>query len=170
MAVTVFVWPKRGNYVGHVSLLVGTQYISFWPVDEAGKKDVTLKRSHEPSFMPGYEDDCRAEGGLEARQLTLWSLDEAAMSEARDELMKAGYRYNLLKMNCSSFAAALLEVGSRRKPSFVPAMDPKQYLARTQMGRKVGRSVVFACGPLCVWTPEQLLRYAEELEHGAAVS
>jgi hypothetical protein len=91
---------------------MGTHYISFWPVDEAGKKDVTLKRTHEPSFMPDYDADCRAEGGTEARQLTLWGLDEAAMLEAHGELMKAGCRYNLRRMNCSSFAAALLDIGS----------------------------------------------------------
>lgn len=167
MAVTVFVWPRQGSNVGHASLLVGTQYISFWPADAAGKKDATLKRSHEPSFMASYDDDFRAEGGVNARELTLWNLDENAMLEARDELMKTGCRYNLLRMNCSSFAAALLEVGSGRKPSFVPAVHPRDYIDHSQAGRKISRSVVFVCGPLCVWTPEQLLRYAEELQHGA---
>ena len=89
------------------------------------------------------------------------------MLEARDELLKTGCRYNLLKMNCSSFAAALLEIGSQRRPSFVPAVNPKEYIGRSQVGQKVGRSVVFACWPLCAWTPVQLFRYAEELAHGA---
>ena len=38
----VHVWPPHGNMVGHSSLSFGTDYISFWPADTAGKKDLKI--------------------------------------------------------------------------------------------------------------------------------
>lgn len=168
MAVIVYVWPKDANHIGHASLQVGAHYISFWPADEAGKKDVTVKRSHDVIFMTDYASDCRAEGGRQAQSLSLYTLNEDAMLKARDQMTQTGCRYNLLKMNCSSFAAALLEVGSKRKPSFVPAIQPREYIGNSKLERRAADSIVFARGSLCSWTPEQLWVYAHELAHGGA--
>jgi hypothetical protein len=170
MAVIVYVWPKDATHIGHASLQVNTHYISFWPADEAGKKDVTIKRSHDVIFMPDYISDCRAEGGREAKSISLYTLDEGAMLEARDQMTQTGCRYNLLKMNCSSFAAALLEFGSKRKPSFVPAIQPRDYIGNSKFGRKATGSIVFSRGSLCSWTPEQLWMYAHELAHGGTAA
>ena len=163
MAVVVYVWKKQGQFIGHVSLRVGARYVSFWPADSAGKKDVLVKRSHEPEFIPDYETDFVNEGEREPEKVTLWNLNEIAMIKARNELERGGCRYNLLKMNCSSFAAALLEAGSGHKPSFVPTVHPREYIGNTKPGRKMAGSIVIARGPLQVWTPEQVLLYAHEL-------
>jgi hypothetical protein len=124
------------------------------------------KRSHPPSFSANYQEDVVNEGMREAEKLTLWTLDKDAMTEAAAEMLSAGCRYNLVKMNCSSFAAALLEAGSGRPPSFVPSVDPAHYVGQTKGASTVARSIIFARGGLSVWTPDQLLLYAKELEHG----
>lgn len=63
----VHVWPPHGNMVGHASLSFGTDYVSFWPADAAGKKDLKIKRSHPGHFMAALQEDIAAEGGRQPR-------------------------------------------------------------------------------------------------------
>lgn len=56
----VHIWLPHGNQVGHASLTVRGIYFSFWPEDDAGKKDLKSKRSHAGSLMQTIEDDIQA--------------------------------------------------------------------------------------------------------------
>ena len=163
MAVVVYVWKKHGQFIGHVALRIGAHYVSFWPADSAGKKDILVKRSHAPAFIADYETDFISEGEREPETVTLFHLNEIAMIEAHKELERQGIRYNLLNMNCSSFAAALLETGSGYKPSFLPRVQPREYIGNTKSGRKMAGSITLTWGALHAWTPEQVLVYAHEL-------
>lgn len=118
MASTVYVWSRSDSYIGHASSKVGAYYMSLWPEDAAGKNDVLLKRTHSADFVPSYDIDFMNEGEREPEKVILWDLDEMAIIKAFRELRTDGVRYNLIRMNCSSLVATLLEVGSQRPPTF----------------------------------------------------
>jgi hypothetical protein len=163
MAVTLYVWRKGAQHIGHASLHIGDVYVSFWPEDAAGKKDVTLKQSHRAAFMETLEEDIINEGNRQPQALRIEHLDEAAMLRTFVDLGAAECRYNVLRMNCSSFAAALLEAGSGRPPSFQPTVDPLDYLGSGQGTRKLTQALMLRYRSTAIWTPEQLWLYATEL-------
>ncbi|GLS26824.1 hypothetical protein [Marinibactrum halimedae] len=70
----VHVWQPSGNMVGHASLSFGTNYVSFWPEDAAGKKDLKIKRSHPGSFISDLNEDIEAEGNRYPTTITLGHL------------------------------------------------------------------------------------------------
>lgn len=49
MIVTVNVWKLRPENPGHVSLQIGSVYMSYWPSNAAGKKDVKIGQTHDVS-------------------------------------------------------------------------------------------------------------------------
>ena len=57
--VTLYVWKLRADNPGHVSMQIGNTYISYWPSDAAGKKDVKVGQTHEPAFPKSYATDER---------------------------------------------------------------------------------------------------------------
>lgn len=142
---------------------VGAFYMSLWPEDAAGKKDVVVKRTHGADFVTSYDIDFMNEGEREPEKVALWSLDETAMIKAFREVRTNGIRYNLMRMNCSSLVATMLEVGSKRSPTFSPVIDVTEYAGHKKSGRKLSAAVSITRRQLCVWTPEQVLRYAREL-------
>ncbi len=149
MAVKVHVWPKNGNNVGHASLQVGSDYISYWPDEGVGKKDVKKKASQAPAYMTHYLDDVRAESNKHAITVILNGLDEEAILDYWTKIRSDGIRYQLKNHNCSHVVAACLYEGSKAKPTFKPSAA---HYGR--LGKVLGQGV---------WTPDQVLLYAHEL-------
>ncbi|GLR69271.1 hypothetical protein [Agaribacter marinus] len=76
----VHVWPPHGDMVGHASLSFGANYVSFWPEDAAGKKDLKIKRSHPGSFRSALHEDIQAEGGLKPTTIVISRINEEKLS------------------------------------------------------------------------------------------
>ncbi|GAB1258521.1 hypothetical protein NBRC116494_30230 [Aurantivibrio plasticivorans] len=145
----VHVWPPHDGMVGHASLSFGTDYVSFWPADGAGKKDLKIKRSQAGHFMGALAEDISAEGGRQPLTVMIPSIDEAALSRYIAEIMSDIPQYQLARNNCSNIVASCLKVASGRDPSFHPCAQDYG-----RMGRFLGRGI---------WTPNEVLRYAREL-------
>lgn len=145
----VHIWLPHGNHVGHASLTIRGIYFSFWPEDNAGKKDLKSKRSHPGSLMQTIEDDIRAEDGMIPRTFEMKGLDENAVIEYVTGVQENLPRYQLARNNCSHVVAAALMAGAGRKPSFIPHAG-----SYGRLGRIVG---------IGIWTPDQVLKFVQEL-------
>src|SRR5512137_676870 len=111
MGTIVHVWSMTADngYIGHVSLTVAGDYMSFWPGEAGGKKDVKVNVTHAPHYPRSYRVDCRLENGPCDKEVYLDGLDERAMAEAWDAFVHSQARYNIVRNNCSTLAAAILE-------------------------------------------------------------
>ncbi len=147
--LNVHVWLPHGNMVGHASLSFGTNYVSFWPEDAAGKKDLKIKRSHPGHFMSALREDIRSEGGRQPITVTIPRIDEEKLSRFVADLISNTPRYQLARYNCSHVIAECLKVACNKEPSFHPSAQ--NY---SKLGKVLGRGI---------WTPYEILRYAREL-------
>lgn len=151
----VHVWPPHSNLVGHASLSFGTNYVSFWPEDAAGKKDLKIKRSHPGAFMRALEEDIQSEGGRKPITITLPNINADKLSRHVAELVSNTPRYQLAKYNCSHVVADCLKVACEKEPSFNPSAHDYG-----KFGKVLGRGI---------WTPNEILRYARELSLPAGI-
>lgn len=147
--IKVHVWLPYGEYVGHASLSVGEDYISFWPEEAAGKKDLKTKRRVPGSFKNSLMDDIICEGGRPPFTVELDNLDEGAVLDYIAALRSKIPTYQLARYNCSHVVAHALMAGSGEEPSFIPNAG-----AYGRVGRVLGRGI---------WTPHQVLRFAREV-------
>jgi len=145
----VHVWLPHNNMVGHASLSFGTNYVSFWPEDAAGKKDLKIKRSHPGSFMNALHEDIQAEGDRQPTTVTIPNINQENLSRFVADLVSNTPRYQLAKYNCSNVVAECLKVACDKDPSFHPTAQDYG-----KLGRALGRGI---------WTPKEILRYAREL-------
>ncbi len=145
----VHVWLPDSSNVGHTSLSIGEDYISFWPHGSAGKKDLKIKRSQPGMLVPSLHEDIVNEGHRQPITIELSSLDEAAVLDYIVELRANTPRYQLARNNCSHIVAGALEAGAGGKASFRPHAG--QY---GNLGRILGAGI---------WTPDQVLKFAREL-------
>jgi len=143
------VWLPHNNMVGHASLSFGTNYVSFWPEDAAGKKDLKIKRSHPGSFMNALHEDIQAEGDRQPTTVTIPNINQEKLSRFVADLVSNTPRYQLAKYNCSNVVAECLKVACDKDPSFHPTAQDYG-----KLGRALGRGI---------WTPKEILRYAREL-------
>lgn len=135
--------------VGHASLSFSSNYVSFWPNDGAGKKDLKIKRSHPGHFMVGLQEDIAAEGDRKPITVIIPESNEQELSRFIADLMSDTPRYQLARYNCSSVVAECLKVACDKDPSFHPSAH--EY---GRLGKLLGRGI---------WTPNEILRYAREL-------
>ena len=159
---TLYVWKAHGGDVGHVSLEVGDTYISYWPNEAAGKNDVKLGASHEAMFPRGYAFDRRLERRSSDEQVQMTKLDADRVQKAWVAFRNNPRRYNMVEHNCSTVVASLLKIGSGKEPSFVPGVLIDDY-ARDWAQRMFLR-VRFFSKRITMWTPDDVLRYALEIE------
>ena len=89
----VHVWLPHGSMVGYVSISFGTTYISFWPADGAGKKDLKIKRRQLGHFMQALEEDIQSEGNRSPVTVTLNNVDTVSLSKHIQELQRAVPQY-----------------------------------------------------------------------------
>lgn len=145
----IHVWQPHGNMVGHASLSFGANYVSFWPEDAAGKKDLKIKRSHPGSFMNALHEDVQAEGGRQPITVTIPHINQEKLSRFVAELISNAPRYQLARYNCSNVVAECLKIACDREPGFRPTAHDYG-----RIGKVLGRGI---------WTPNEILRYAREL-------
>lgn len=162
MSVILHVWKVSPDNVGHVSLQVGTTYISYWPNESAGKSDVKVGSTHGVMFPPSYAHDRKLERKACDETLELKTLDTARIEQAWAAFRQGPRRYNLLDHNCSTVIASLLRIGSGVEPSFVPGVLIDDY-ASGWTQRMLFR-VRFFSRRIRMWTPDDVLRYALEIE------
>ena len=145
----VHVWLPHGSMVGHASLSFETNYISFWPEDAAGKKDLKIKRSHPGSFMNALHEDIQAEDNRQPTTVVIQNINTEKLEDFIFKLQRNIPRYQLAKFNCSNVVADCLKIACNKEPSF--RLSAKDY-------GKLGQ--IFGQG---IWTPNEILRYAREL-------
>lgn len=145
----VHVWKPHGNMVGHASLSFGGNYVSFWPEDGAGKKDLKIKRSHPGTFIEALHEDIQAEDGRQPETVVLQNINEDKLEDFILELQRQAPRYQLARYNCSNVVADCLKVACDTGPSFHPTAHDYG-----KLGRVLGTGI---------WTPNEILRYAREL-------
>ncbi|SBS28512.1 hypothetical protein MSP8887_00891 [Marinomonas spartinae] len=145
----VYVWLKDDKNVGHASLSFGSNYVSFWPEDGAGKKDLKIKRSHPGSFMNALYEDIQSEGGRQPTVVVINNVETEKLSLFVADLISNTPKYQLAKFNCSHVVAECLKVACDKEPSFQPSAQ--EY---GRLGKLLGRGI---------WTPTQVLMYAREL-------
>lgn len=149
--VKVHIWLPNPEHVGHVSLSLTDDYISFWPDEAAGKKDLKTKRSVPGSFQKDFLDDVFSEGNRPPITVELSNLDEAKIRAYIKALRKDLPKYQLARNNCSHVIANALRVGAGCQPSFTPHAGHYG-----KLGRVLGMGI---------WTPDQILRFANELRN-----
>lgn len=140
----VHVWPPHGNMVGHASLSFGANYVSFWPQEGAGKKDLKIKRSQPGHFMAALQEDIKSEGNRQPITVTIPNVTEDALAKFIADLISNVPRYQLAKYNCSNVVAECLKVACGKEPSFHPCAQDYGRLSRT-----LGQGI---------WTPNEILR------------
>jgi len=156
--VTVHIWKFRGKSEawGHASMLVepGT-YISWWPEQPGqvpSKLHPNLYESH-PFRNRTFEADVADEGQSPDVSIALDGLDEGAIKDwwqsfglARDGIHYAGplQSWATLKRNCSTVVATGLKIGGG------------------------DRHAAWSKTWNLVWTPQDVLTYAESIRDGLA--
>lgn len=143
------VWLPFGNMVGHASISFRDVYVSFWPDGCAGAKDLKFKRSHPSAFVSALNEDIHAEGGRTPTTIVIEKYNENKLSQFILNLKRNMPRYQIAKYNCSHVVAECLRVACEEEPSFYPTAHNYG-----KMGKVLGRGI---------WTPHEILRYAEEL-------
>lgn len=100
--------------------------------------------------MEGLQSDIAAEGGREPITVTISRFNSTSLENFIISLQRSTPRYQLARYNCSNVVADCLKVACEVGPSFTPSA--KDY---GRLGKLVGRGI---------WTPNEVLRYARELE------
>src|SRR5437773_9365518 len=112
MPVSLNVWRMGSGNPGHVSLEVQGVYMSYWPSDAAGKKDVKVGQTHAPAFPSAYGVDRRIEQrDCDVRRI-LARVDGSRMMEAWRTFRADPARYNMVEHNCSTVIATMLKIGT----------------------------------------------------------
>jgi hypothetical protein len=157
----VYIWSREGE-IGHTSMQIGNEYVSYWPGGDAdAKKDIKLKKTHAPHFMTQYGGDRRVERRPADSMVELPNLNEAAMLAAWRDIKSTAPRYNMRNHNCSTVVAMLIEVGSCKPAPFVPEVDPRKYVGSGALG-VVARMATFGRN-IKMWTPEAVHEYAKSV-------
>jgi len=147
--VKVHIWLPDATHIGHTALTVKDRYISFWPDGEAGKKDLKIKRSQPGLLIQNLNEDIFNEGNRKPTTIELPKLNAERILFFLASLEGDTPKYQIARNNCSHIIAKALMAGSNRKPSFTPHAGSYSRLG-----------VVLGLG---IWTPDQILKYAEEL-------
>jgi hypothetical protein len=150
---------------GHCSLEVEGVYMSYWPSEAAGKKDVKVGQTHAPAFPSSYNVDRRIEQRACDVRRVLSGLDSKRMVEAWTTFKQNPARYNMVEHNCSTVIATILEVGSGIAPGFVPRVAIDDHAAG--WAQRVFLRVRFLSSSIKMWTPDKVLMYAEQIEREA---
>lgn len=148
--VKVHVWLQNETHVGHAALTVRDRYISFWPDGAAGKKDVKIKTSQPGRLMQSLQEDIFNEGNREPITVELPKVDAQRVLIYLAGLEDNMPRYQIARNNCSHIVARALIEGAKCKPSFTPHAG--KY---SKLGKVLGAGI---------WTPDQILKFAKELQ------
>lgn len=148
--IKVHVWLPDAGHVGHTAMTVKDRYISFWPDGEAGKKDLKIKTSQPGTLLQSIKEDIFNEGNRQPVTVELPNLDTERVLLYLAVLEGDMPRYQLARNNCSHIIAKALMEGAKCKPSFTP--NAGHY---SKWGKVLGMGI---------WTPDQVLKFAQELQ------
>lgn len=163
MTTTVYVWKNSPSETGHVSIQVKDTYISFWPNSAAkAKKDIKIGRTHDPAFPSSYKVDCRLEAKEADCEISINKLDEELMIRYWNTFKDKPDQYNMLKSNCSTVAAALLELGSGIPPNHTPSIRINDYINNPFMRWLL--KLRFMGNHIHMWTPNNVRRYVLQIK------
>lgn len=162
MTTTVYVWLLSPGNVGHVSLKIDNEYASFWPSQAAGKKDFKIGQTHEPAFPSSYKVDKRLEGKDCDHTVIFQNLNEEVMIKCWQEFRANPKRYNMLKQNCSTVVAWLLEIGSGVAPGGGKGIKINDWASNSL--QKVLFTIRFFGNQIDMWTPNDVHRYAMQIK------
>ncbi|MES2673660.1 MAG: DUF4105 domain-containing protein [Pseudomonadota bacterium] len=162
MTTTVHIWLLSSGNVGHVSLSIDNQYISFWPSGAAGKKDFKIGQTHEPSFPSSYKIDKRLERKDCDHTVTLTKMDEKLMLKCWAEFKQNPKRYNMVKQNCSTVVAWLLEIGSGVLPGGSKGISINDWVSNPF--QKLIFKIKYFGNQIDMWTPNDVHRFALQIK------
>lgn len=163
MGVKILVWRGQPNIPGHVSMDMDGVYVSYWPGGGGGgAKDFKVGETHQPMFPSEYRADRRLERRQCDDEVEIEGLDTKRMIDTWNDFLQNPVRYNMVEHNCSTVVAGLLEVGSGVAPSFTPRMWVDRNVDSWVM-RFLFR-LRYLSAHIEMWTPEAVLRYANELK------
>jgi hypothetical protein len=165
LSVTLYVWVVGARAPGHCSLLVGRTYMSYWPTEAAGKKDFKVNATHPAGFPSAYDVDRRLERRQCDHKVELHGLDESAMISAWGGLRRDPTPYNMVRHNCSTVVAALLETGSGVPPDFAPRVRISEHVS--DWPTRLLLNLRFLSASIEMWTPDAVLKYAHTIQRRA---
>lgn len=161
MATIVHIWTLTSGNVGHVSISVKDRYVSFWPSSPAGKNDFKLGETHEPNFPGSYRHDKKLERRECDFNVVLGNLDEDLMIKLWEEFKNNPKKYNMVKQNCSTVAAWLLEAGSGISPGGAKGININEWVKNPF--QKLFLKMKFFGNQIDMWTPNDVHRFALQI-------
>jgi hypothetical protein len=165
MSTTVYIWRSSPRHpIGHTAMDVNGVYMSYWPATAAGKKDFKLGTQHGVVFSERYALDRRIEKREADSRITLIRLNELTMIEAWRGIIANPPNYNMVKQNCSTTIAGVLEVGSGVVPSFQPKLDVGREVPSN--AHRLMLRLRYFTSQIEMWTPDALYRYVMEIQRG----
>lgn len=163
MTTTVYVWNNSPSDVGHVSMQVNDVYMSFWPKSAAkAKNDIKMGQTHDPAFPSSYKVDQRLEGKAADNTIVINELDENVMIDHWNTFRGNSEKYNMLKSNCSTVVATLLELGSGVPPNHTPSIRIADYVDNPYMRWLL--KLRFLGNYIHMWTPNDVKVYALQIQ------
>lgn len=160
MAVTLYVWRSHDGNPGHCAMDVDRTYMSYWPARaSSAKKAFKLGTTQAAHLSEEYRFDRRVERKPHDALKVLHGLDEKAMKDAWAKVMLQPGRYHMVKHNCSTLIAAVLEVGSGVKPPFTPHIKIHERVHKTYS--RLFLRILYLGNTITMWTPDQVWSYAE---------
>lgn len=163
MSTIVYIWNNSPTDVGHVSMETAGAYISFWPKGAAkAKNDIKLGHSHVAYYPSSYKADRRLEGREADHKFKINKLDEQAMVDCWLKFKDNSEQYNMLKSNCSTVVAALLEVGSSIPVRHTPSIKINEYVNNPYMRWIL--KLRFLGNSIDMWTPNDIRIYVLQIK------
>ena len=161
MTTLVHIWTLTSGNVGHVSITVRNEYISFWPSEAAGKKDFKIGQTHEPRFPASYKVDKKLERKECDFEIILNKMDEDLMIKIWKEFKANPQKYNMVKQNCSTVAAWILEAGSGVSPGGSKGVSIDEWVKNPF--QKLFFKIRFLGNQINMWTPNDVHRFVLQI-------
>lgn len=170
--IRIHVWFPHGTQVGHAAAQIGhvddaDSYVSWWPSDPARWKEVRAGAANS------YEADKDSEKRDSDEQRLLYGLDEPAAKRWWGSLRQRQGSYAATTHNCAWAVISMLKAAGGDKyihwtrtlskynvslGMFIPMV------CAIGSARGGGMTVVDNCTQ--IWTPSDVLRYADAVIHG----
>lgn len=173
MAVTVCVWEpwlarnvSTGAVVesgiGHASLRVGSQYLSYWP--EVAQFTAAGAMAFSKCGFHNFEQDKKAERGLPHNVTHLKNLDENRIQTFIQRIFAKRPLYHVKFFNCSHPVKIALYEGTGRKisPNFKVYSDPVYGVSDQLYSELQGGQVEDWVRE--TWNPISVHKYAQQLQ------
>jgi hypothetical protein len=168
MTVTVYIWDKDTQGVGHAAVDVNGNYCSFWPGEGGYDGKNAVNKDRVPSANHDYYQDYNGEERAHDRAVTIEGLDEAAMLRKWGEMRSKPYSFT--DQNCSTVVGKMLEAGAGMKPTFPVKAYPSEYMTDGGYNTYIAKAAAKALDTYAVarklhnvWTPALAHDFAAEL-------